>query len=86
MFADKKTDKILLMDVNRGKEITEGFIEANTRVIVVRLPLTKSDPVELVYNPKLTGENTLGQNKKGQDGLKKADGNLQAEKGEEGGP
>ena len=48
------------MDVNRNKEITEGFIEANTRVIVFRTPLTKSDPIEFTYNPKLTGENTLG--------------------------
>lgn len=63
MFADKKTDKIVLKDINRDKEITEGFIEANTRVEVIREPLTKNDPIELVYNPKLTGENTLGQNR-----------------------
>jgi hypothetical protein len=52
VFADKKTDKITLIDLNRNAEITEGFIEANTRVIVQRTPLTKSDPIELTYNPK----------------------------------
>lgn len=33
-FADKKVDKITLLDLNHNREITEGFIEANTRVIV----------------------------------------------------
>ncbi len=55
VFADKKIDKIVLLDVNRRREITEGFIEANTRVIVLRTPLTSSDPIEIQYNPKQTG-------------------------------
>ena len=65
VFADKKTDRIALIDLNKDKEITEGFIEANTRIVVVREPLMKSDPIEIIYNPKLTGENTLGQSNRG---------------------
>jgi len=45
----------VLLDINKNKEITEGFIEANTRVIVMRTPLTVGDPIELIYNPKQTG-------------------------------
>ena len=52
VFADKKTDKITLIDVNRNAEIVDGFIEANTRVIVQRTPLVKSEAIELTYNPK----------------------------------
>ncbi len=55
MFTDKKTDKIVLMDINKNKEISEGFIEANTRVIVKRTPVVTGDPIELTYNPKQTG-------------------------------
>jgi hypothetical protein len=54
-FTDKKTDKVILMDINKNKEITEGFIEGNTRVIVMRTPLTTGDQIELTYNPKQTG-------------------------------
>ncbi len=43
------------MDISRNKEISEGFIEANTRVIVLRTPVTTGDPIELTYNPKHTG-------------------------------
>ncbi|CDW87243.1 yth domain-containing protein 1 [Stylonychia lemnae] len=55
VFADKKTDKIVLMDVNRNKEFNEGFIEPDTRLIVMRTPLVTGDPIELTYNPKQTG-------------------------------
>jgi hypothetical protein len=64
IFAEKKTEKsdnIVLVDVINNKEIHEtDCIEANTHVIVMRTP-QKADPIELTYNPKLTGENTLGQ-------------------------
>jgi len=64
VFAEKKTEKsdnIVLIDVINNKEIYEtDCIEANTHVIVMRTP-QKADPIELTYNPKLTGENTLGQ-------------------------
>lgn len=52
MFADKKTDKITLLDLNKNTEIKEGFIEANTRVIVKRTPIVTGDPIEMTYNPK----------------------------------
>ena len=64
MFAEKKTEKsdnLVLIDVINNKEIAETeCIEANTHVIVMRTP-QKADVIELTYNPKLTGENTLGQ-------------------------
>ena len=43
------------MDINRNKEIQDGFVEANTRVIVMRTPIVTGDPIELTYNPKQTG-------------------------------
>jgi hypothetical protein len=52
VFADKKTDKITLLDMNRNVEIHEGFIEANTKVLVKRTPLTLDPPITLTYNPK----------------------------------
>eukprot|EP00347_Sterkiella_histriomuscorum_P003037 403365834 len=55
VFADKKTDRIVLMDINRSKEIQEGFVEANTRVVVMRTPIVTGDPIELTYNPRQTG-------------------------------
>ena len=54
-FTGRRTEKVVLVDLNKNKEITEGFIEANTRVIVLRTPLTVGDPIELAYNPKQTG-------------------------------
>lgn len=67
VFADKKTEKtdnIVLYDEINNREIaeTERNIEANLHVIVLRTP-QKNDAIELTYNPKLTGENTLGQQK-----------------------
>ena len=64
VFPDKKTDKsdnIILYDEinNRRIEETDRNIEANLHVIVLRTP-QESEPIELTYNPKLTGENTLG--------------------------
>lgn len=64
-FSDKRTEKsdnIILIDEISGQEIPETrfSIEANSHVIVMRVP-QKNEPIELVYNPKLTGENTLGQ-------------------------
>lgn len=64
VFPEKKTDKsdnIVLLDVINNKEIVNDSqcIEANSHVIVLRTP-QKSEPIELTYNPKLTGENTLG--------------------------
>ena len=56
---------MVLIDVINNKEIGETeCIEANTHVIVMRTP-QKADVIELTYNPKLTGENTLGQVKGG---------------------
>ena len=52
VFAEKKTDKITLLDLNKNVEITDGYIDANTRVVVQRTPLTKNDPIEQTYNPK----------------------------------
>jgi hypothetical protein len=37
----------------------EDIIAANMHVLVIRTP-QKQEPIELTYNPKLTGENTLG--------------------------
>jgi len=56
-----KSDNIVLYDVINNREIaeTERNIEANLHVIVLRTP-QRSDAIELTYNPKLTGENTLG--------------------------
>ena len=45
----------------KNQEIGEGeIIAANMHVIVMRTP-QKQEAIELTYNPKLTGENTLGQ-------------------------
>jgi hypothetical protein len=38
--------------MNRNQEITEGFIDANTKVLVKRTPLVMESPMQLVYNPK----------------------------------
>jgi len=44
----------------KNQEIGEGeIIAANMHVIVMRTP-QKQEAIELTYNPKLTGENTLG--------------------------
>lgn len=50
-----------MIDEISGLEISEQQrnIEANSHVIVKRVP-QKSEVIELTYNPKLTGENTLG--------------------------
>lgn len=52
MFSDKKTDKIILLDTNKNSEILDGLIEAGARIVIERTPITKSDPIELTYNPK----------------------------------
>jgi hypothetical protein len=64
VFAEKKTEKsdnIVLFDEINNREIAESEknIEANLHVIVLRTP-QKNEAMELTYNPKLTGENTLG--------------------------
>lgn len=63
MFPEKKTEKsdnIVLFDVMKNQEIgEEDIIAANMHVLVIRTP-QKQEPIELTYNPKLTGENTLG--------------------------
>ena len=51
----------MLIDVINNREIKDqDCIEANMHVIVLRMP-QRNDPIEITYNPKLTGENTLGQ-------------------------
>ena len=64
VFPEKKTEKsdnIVLYDVMKNQEIGENeIIAANMHVIVMRTP-QKHEAIELTYNPKLTGENTLGQ-------------------------
>lgn len=52
VFSDKKTDKIILLDTNKNTEIQDGLIEAGARIVIERTPITKSDPIELTYNPK----------------------------------
>lgn len=63
VFPEKKTEKsdnIVLFDVMKNQEIgEEDIIAANMHVLVIRTP-QKQEPIELTYNPKLTGENTLG--------------------------
>ena len=41
-----------MLDINRNQEIEDGLIEANTRIIIKRLPIGSVDPIELDYNPK----------------------------------
>ena len=45
----------------KNQEIGDkDIIGCNMHVIVMRTP-QKQEAIELTYNPKLTGENTLGQ-------------------------
>ena len=49
-----KLDKIILLNLDKGgEEIIDksgNLIEANTKVIVRRLPMKELDPIELSYN------------------------------------
>lgn len=48
-----KVDKILLINLDKnGEEITEnsGMIEANTKILVKRLPMRELEPLEVDYN------------------------------------
>lgn len=49
-----KLDKIILINMDKGgEEIVDksgNLIEANTKVIVRRLPMKELDPIELSYN------------------------------------
>ena len=50
MRADK-IDRILLINLDKDEEITEKqMIEANTKILVRRMPLKKMDPIEVSYN------------------------------------
>ena len=68
-FASKKTDSITLLNVDKNLEISSGIVDAGARLIVIRKPEgatitpgcligsaggTKSDSIELTYNPKQT--------------------------------
>lgn len=56
-----KTDVIMLVDEINARiiEESERNIEANLHVVVRRTPQPQ-EPIVITYNPKLTGENTLG--------------------------
>ena len=50
MRADK-IDRILLINLDKDEEITEKqMIEANTKILVRRMPMKKMDPIEVSYN------------------------------------
>jgi hypothetical protein len=54
--------------MNKGTEIITSFIEANTKVLVKRTPLTIEAPINIVYNPKRTEERLVkGENSKTDD-------------------
>ncbi len=86
VFPEKKTEKsdnIVLFDVMRNQEIGEDeIIAGNVHVLVIRTP-QKQEPIELTYNPKLTGENTLGQQLLGNNAVQSEEGSEDTEKGGE---